>query len=241
MPGLLNPMTPAMTVGGTDLYQQGGRVDPRFPVYKPVMNRSGLLDDKKANSLIKNFAGGLLNGYQYIPPGSGAPDVGDITFSNDVARMHGGGQSGLQITQPGMNGMSLAPGGTAGGWPPGNTPGTQIRPISPSGVYTADAAQGVSTENTGGGSGLTFRDMFNAMYGSQMAKDPSNLSGGAQQQAYLAQMIGREPGFVNNYYGEFDLDSEYDRDNEIWKRLLGHVGASGNTFSGDGGGDGGAH
>jgi hypothetical protein len=86
MPGLLTPYpqmpTPDFTVNGTDLYRQAPYVDPSRPVYRPVTNRSGLLDDTKTNTLIQNFAGGLLNGYQYNPnAGPGQAQIAPTTPS----------------------------------------------------------------------------------------------------------------------------------------------------------------
>jgi len=56
--------SPALTVGGTSLYQQSGLLDPSRPVYRPEMGSSGLLSAGDWNNLVRDFAGGLLNGYQ---------------------------------------------------------------------------------------------------------------------------------------------------------------------------------
>lgn len=60
--------SPAMTVGGTPLYPQGGLLDPNLPVYRPMYGGGGLLNGGEDFQYLRNnFAGGLLNGAQYNP------------------------------------------------------------------------------------------------------------------------------------------------------------------------------
>lgn len=123
MNGLLSQMNPAMTFGGTDLYQQAPYVDPNLPVYRPDRDSSGLLNDAEMDNLTRSFAGGLLNGYQYDPTGN------------------------------------------FGGSDPANG-GQYFRAIEPSGIYTADPEQGVSTETPTGPTGPSVFDAARLMYGS---------------------------------------------------------------------------
>lgn len=69
--------TPAYTVGGTPLYQAGGLLDQSRPVYRPQAGNAGLLDQPKMDNLIRNFAGGLLGGYQV----GSTPDANGRYFS----------------------------------------------------------------------------------------------------------------------------------------------------------------
>jgi len=41
-----------------------GLLDPNRPVYRPAYGTSGLLDSGDMDNLVRDFAGGLLNGYQ---------------------------------------------------------------------------------------------------------------------------------------------------------------------------------
>lgn len=59
---------PALTVGGTPLYPMGGLLDPSLPVYRPEYGGGGLLNDgQDFANLRRDFAGGILNGFQYDP------------------------------------------------------------------------------------------------------------------------------------------------------------------------------
>lgn len=60
------PMVPnqQITVGGNTLYPTQGLLDPNRDVYRPVQGTSGLLSSGEMDNLVRDFAGGLLNGYQ---------------------------------------------------------------------------------------------------------------------------------------------------------------------------------
>jgi hypothetical protein len=59
---------PAMTVDGVPLYSMQGTMDSTLPIYRPEYGGGGLLNDgKDFSNLRSNFAGGLLNGFQYDP------------------------------------------------------------------------------------------------------------------------------------------------------------------------------
>lgn len=51
------------STGGYTMTPMGPQINPNLPVYRPEIQK-GLLSDTKAQDLIKNFAGGLLGGYQ---------------------------------------------------------------------------------------------------------------------------------------------------------------------------------
>lgn len=96
---------PALTVGGAPLYPMGGVLDPSRPVYRPEMGSSGLLSTDDWNNLVRDFAGGLLNGYQvgatpdqygrYITPiapsGMFSTDPGQTTTVTDNRDTPGSG------------------------------------------------------------------------------------------------------------------------------------------------------
>lgn len=82
--------TPALTVGGTPLYPQGGLLDQSRPVYRPEYGNAGLLNQPDMNNLVSKFAGGLLNGYQV----GSTPDANGRYFT-PVA------PSGVYTTNPG--------------------------------------------------------------------------------------------------------------------------------------------
>jgi hypothetical protein len=81
---------PALTVGGTPLYPQAGLLDSTRPVYRPEYGNSGLLSQPKMDNLIRNFAGGLLNGYQV----GSTPDANGRYFTPIAP-------SGVYTTNPG--------------------------------------------------------------------------------------------------------------------------------------------
>jgi hypothetical protein len=53
-----------INVGGNTLYPVQGLLDPTRDVYRPAYGQSGLLDTGAMDNLVRDFAGGLLNGYQ---------------------------------------------------------------------------------------------------------------------------------------------------------------------------------
>lgn len=99
--------TPALTVGGTPLYPQGGLLDQSRPVYRPEYGNAGLLNQPQMDNLVSNFAGGLLNGYQVgstpdangryftpiAPSGIYTTDPGDATTVTDNRTTPGSGLS----------------------------------------------------------------------------------------------------------------------------------------------------
>lgn len=114
------------STGGYTMTPMGPQIDPRLPVYRPEIQK-GLLSDTKAQDLIKNFAGGLLGGYQvnatpnkngllyqptnpsgvYTAEQTGAPDSdpnamqgGSGMTLEDVLRMRGMGNA--QFTAAGL-------------------------------------------------------------------------------------------------------------------------------------------
>lgn len=59
---------PAMSVGGVPLYPMAGGLLSGTPVIRPAYGGAGLLNDGEDFADVrKNFAGGLLNGFQYNP------------------------------------------------------------------------------------------------------------------------------------------------------------------------------
>lgn len=81
---------PALTAGGTPLYPMGGLLNPSLPVYRPVYGGGGLLDEgRDFQHLRNNFAGGLLNGFQYNPNRSAGG-----TYMSPIA------PSGIYTTNP---------------------------------------------------------------------------------------------------------------------------------------------
>jgi hypothetical protein len=82
--------SPALTVGGTPLYPQAGLLDTSRPVYRPEYGNAGLLSQPKMDNLVRNFAGGLLNGYQV----GSTPDANGRYFTPIAP-------SGVYTTNPG--------------------------------------------------------------------------------------------------------------------------------------------
>lgn len=61
-------VSPAMTVGGVPLYRMAGGLLSGTPVIRPEYGGGGLLSDgDDFEELRRNFAGGLLSGFQYNP------------------------------------------------------------------------------------------------------------------------------------------------------------------------------
>lgn len=53
-----------INVGGNTLYPTQGLLNPNMPIIRPEYGQSGLLDTGDMDNLVRDFAGGLLNGYQ---------------------------------------------------------------------------------------------------------------------------------------------------------------------------------
>lgn len=53
-----------INVGGNTLYPTQGLLNPNMPIIRPEYGQSGLLDTGEMDNLVRDFAGGLLNGYQ---------------------------------------------------------------------------------------------------------------------------------------------------------------------------------
>jgi len=127
--------------GGYNYMPAPSQVDPRLPVYKPqMMTLPGAKlseDDQLAKQ--KQFAGGVLQGYQYRP--LARPDLFGV---NPQAAMSGTvpdpvqggryqGPMGLMAGMP-MQTSLVAPAGVLGG--------TQITPIQPEGTFVPDDGTG---------------------------------------------------------------------------------------------------
>lgn len=123
------------STGGYTMTPMGPQINPNLPVYRPEMQK-GLLSDTKAQDLIKNFAGGLLGGYQvnatpnqngllyqptnpsgvYTAEQTGAPDSdpnamqqGSGLTIEDVLRMRGMGNAQFAAAGlPQINGSMMA-------------------------------------------------------------------------------------------------------------------------------------
>ena len=172
----------ALTVGGVPLYQKAGGILDGLDVIRPEYGGAGLLDDgARFANLRRNFAGGLLNGFQYNPNAA----LGE----------------------------------------------TMLRPIAPSGVYTADPSQATVVTEADPGRRLTYRDALTLMYGPLIGRDVTEMSGGPQAQAQLLNHV------LDGGRSGVDLEAAYDPSAEPWKKLVNRLGAAGNARSG--GGDGG--
>lgn len=97
-----------------DLYPRGRQITPGLPVYKPEPY-TGLLGKKKTASLLDNFAGGMLQGYQ-IRPALNPTQYG----------MSGGGANSRfdpsQMQTTGGHFMPIQPSGVYDPEPNGNAP-----------------------------------------------------------------------------------------------------------------------
>jgi len=146
--------------GGYKYMPAPSQVDPRLPVYKPqMMTLPGAKlskDDQLAKQ--KQFAGGVLQGYQYRP--LARPDLFGV---NPQAAMSGTvpdpvqggryqGPTGLMAGMP-MQTSLAAPAGVLGG--------TQITPIQPEGTFVPDDGTGATDAGEEQGKGAyTMRDLM---------------------------------------------------------------------------------
>jgi hypothetical protein len=146
--------------GGYNYMPAPSQVDPRLPVYKPqMMTLPGAKlskDDQLAKQ--KQFAGGVLQGYQYRP--LARPDLFGV---NPQAAMSGTvpdpvqggryqGPTGLMAGMP-MQTSLAAPAGVLGG--------TQITPIQPEGTFVPDDGTGATDAGEEQGKGAyTMRDLM---------------------------------------------------------------------------------
>lgn len=146
--------------GGYNYMPAPSQVDPRLPVYKPqMMTLPGAKlskDDQLAKQ--KQFAGGVLQGYQYRP--LARPDLFGV---NPQAAMTGvvpdpvqggryQGPTGLMAGMP-MQTSLAAPAGVLGG--------TQITPIQPEGTFVPDDGTGATDAGEEQGKGAyTLRDLM---------------------------------------------------------------------------------
>jgi hypothetical protein len=146
--------------GGYKYMPAPSQVDPRLPVYKPqMMTLPGAKlseDDQLAKQ--KQFAGGVLQGYQYRP--LARPDLFGV---NPRAAMTGvvpdpvqggryQGPTGLMAGMP-MQTSLVAPAGVLGGG--------QITPIQPEGTFVPDDGTGATDAGEEQGKGAyTMRDLM---------------------------------------------------------------------------------
>jgi len=146
--------------GGYNYMPAPSQVDPRLPVYKPqMMTLPGAKlskDDQLAKQ--KQFAGGVLQGYQYRP--LARPDLFGV---NPQAAMSGTvpdpvqggryqGPMGLMAGMP-MQTSLVAPAGVLGG--------DQITPIQPEGTFVPDDGTGATDAGEEQGKGAyTLQDLM---------------------------------------------------------------------------------
>lgn len=157
---------PVASIPGADLYPMGPYMDPSLPVYKPEIAR-GLLSNSKADELTRNFAGGLLSGYQVRPA------QGDLTSYG-----MGGGLMSEGVPQASPLGHPQAP-----------MP-TMVTPVNPSGVYQGQPNPNAPAGNDGGLFGdMTSTDLAKMFLAREMSADPTNLAGGAAVRAQSAQNL----------------------------------------------------
>lgn len=146
--------------GGYKYMPAPSQVDPRLPVYKPEMvtlpGAKLSEDDQLAKQ--KQFAGGVLQGYQYRPLARA-----DLFGVNPQAAITGvvpdpvqggryQGPTGLMAGMP-MQASLVAPAGVLGGG--------QITPIQPEGTFVPDDGTGATDAGEEEGKGAyTMRDLM---------------------------------------------------------------------------------
>ena len=146
--------------GGYKYMPAPSQVDPRLPVYKPEMvtlpGAKLSEDDQLAKQ--KQFAGGVLQGYQYRP--LARPDLFGVNPQAAITGvvpdpMQGGryqGPTGLMAGMP-MQASLVAPAGVLGGG--------QITPIQPEGTFVPDDGTGATDAGEEEGKGAyTMRDLM---------------------------------------------------------------------------------
>lgn len=146
--------------GGYKYMPAPSQVDPRLPVYKPEMvtlpGAKLSEDDQLAKQ--KQFAGGVLQGYQYRP--LARPDLFGVNPQAAITGVvpdpvQGGryqGPTGLMAGMP-MQASLVAPAGVLGGG--------QITPIQPEGTFVPDDGTGATDAGEEEGKGAyTMRDLM---------------------------------------------------------------------------------
>ena len=88
-----------INVGGNTLYPTQGLLNPNLPIIRPEYGQSGLLDPGEMDNLVRDFAGGLLNGYQVNTSQADANGM----FVNPIA------PSGVYTTDPDQAAPSQPP------------------------------------------------------------------------------------------------------------------------------------
>jgi hypothetical protein len=88
-----------INVGGNTLYPTQGLLNPNLPIIRPEYGQSGLLDPGEMDNLVRDFAGGLLNGYQVNTSQADANGM----FVNPIA------PSGVYTTDPNQAAPSQPP------------------------------------------------------------------------------------------------------------------------------------
>lgn len=120
------------------MYQTKPSINPSSLIYKPTVATGIMDDDEAAKKLVKEFAGGLMNGFQVNPVQS--PST--YGQSNPIGLMAPRDNPTMQSGPPVGGSVS----GGVGGGNIGGGAGGLLSPVDGSGTYTADAAQGLPNE-----------------------------------------------------------------------------------------------